>query len=230
MATPRYQPSFREASTLAPSARPVPLARQPGALLALDPQLCYPSSNTTGGLRTYWNPMITTNEFLRSLPYFSGLSAEELACVRRCITTRDFDKGELVLLEGEPCRGLYVVRSGRVRVFKTSPDGREQVLRVAEAGETFNEVPNFDGGNNPASVEVLEPSTIYLIRRAHLLQLVQQYPSIAMALLRMFAGRLRHLTTLVEDLSLKNLEAQGAVRIDRHRIVITDKELLRRLA
>lgn len=226
--------------------------------------------------------MITTNEFLRSLPYFSGLSAEELACVRRCITTRDFDKGELVLLEGEPCRGLYVVRSGRVRVFKTSPDGREQVLRVAEAGETFNEVPNFDGGNNPASVEVLEPSTIYLIRRAHLLQLVQQYPSIAMALLRMFAGRLRHLTTLVEDLSfkhvtsrlakilleyaaepgsgdaggaelkrrltqqemaamigtaremvgrsLKNLEAQGAVRIDRHRIVITDKELLRRLA
>ncbi len=226
--------------------------------------------------------MSTTNDFLRSLPYFAELSPADLRSVRECIAARDFDKGEIVMLEGEPCRGLYLVRSGSVRVFKTSPDGREQVLRVVEAGDSFNEVPNFDGGPNPASAETLEPSTIYLIRRAHLLRLTAQYPSIAMALLRVFAGRLRHLTTMVEDLSfkhvtsrlakilleyaaqpddgagdgsglkrrltqqemaaligtaremvgrsLKSLEAQGAVRVDRHRIVITNKELLQKLA
>ncbi len=224
--------------------------------------------------------MSTTGDFLRSLPYFAQLGPAELKCVREYIAARDFAKGELVMLEGEPCRGLYLVRSGSVRVFKTSPDGREQVLRVVEAGDSFNEVPNFDGGPNPASAETLEPSTIYLIRRAHLLQLIQQYPAIAMALLRVFAGRLRHLTTMVEDLSfkhvtsrlakilleyaagpaaegdgaglkrrltqqemaaligtaremvgrsLRNLEAQGAVRVDRHRIVITNKELLQKL-
>lgn len=220
-------------------------------------------------------------EFLRTLPYLSQLSPDELKYVRSCLVARQFDKGELIMLENEPCRGLYIVRKGRVRVYKTSPDGRVQVLRIVEAGDTFNEVPNFDGGPNPASAETIEPSTVYLLRRSQLLEIVQQYPSVGLKLLGLFAGRLRHLTMLVEDLSfkhvtsrlakilleyatepdedggdatlrhrltqqeiaamigtaremvgrsLKNLEAQGAVCIDRHRIVIKDRAILQKLA
>jgi len=223
-----------------------------------------------------------SDDFLRSIAYFTALSPGELARLGECFVVRAYDKSEIIILEGEPCRGLYLVYAGRVRIFKTSPDGREQVLRIAEAGESFNEVPNFDGGPNPASAETLVPSTIYCLPRAHVLKVVERYPAVALAMLRIFAGRLRQLTSLVEDLSfrhvtsrlakilleyaaepaapgraeaelrrrltqqematmigtaremvgrsLKSLEAQGAVRVDRHRIVITNRRLLQQLA
>ncbi|MHB9092783.1 MAG: Crp/Fnr family transcriptional regulator, partial [Chloroflexota bacterium] len=123
---------------------------------------------------------MTTNDFLRALPYFAGLAPDELKHVRSVLAVRDFAKGEVIMLEGEPCRGLYFVRSGRVRVFKASPDGREQVLRIVEAGDTFNEVPNFDGGPNPASAAAIEPASVYLLRRTDLLQVAEHYPRVAL--------------------------------------------------
>lgn len=221
-------------------------------------------------------------QFLRGFAYFVDLPADELAEIADHFLIRRYEKGELLFLEGDQCEGLYLLQRGRVRVFKTSPDGREQVLRVVEAGESFNEVPNFDGGGNPAGAEAMEESLVALLPRRQVLLLAEQHPRLAMAMLRVFARRLRHLSGLVEDLSfrhvtsrlakvllehaseggsvsaggeahlkrrltqqemasligtaremvgrsLKSLEAQGAVRIDRHRIVITNAEKLRRL-
>ncbi|MDA8217559.1 MAG: Crp/Fnr family transcriptional regulator [Dehalococcoidales bacterium] len=223
----------------------------------------------------------TVDEFLRSFPYFARLSAADLARLRGYLSVRQYGRGDLIVLEREPCKGLFLVRFGRVRVYKASPDGREKVLRVVEAGESFNEVPNFDGGGNPATAEATEPTTVYCLRRADLLRIVGERPSVGLAMLEVFAGRLRHLTAMVEDLSfrqvtsrlakilleyagqapaadggglelrrrltqqemaamvgtaremvgrsLKNLEAQGALRVDRHRIIIVDRELLESL-
>jgi len=153
--------------------------------------------------------MASSADFLRSLPYFTALSAEDLRRVENEISERSFSKGEILFLEGEPGHGLYVVKSGRVRIFKSSPQGREQVLFIAKQGDSFNDVPVFDGGPNPASASALEPSTVYVIPRESLLSIVADCPA-AQAIIKLFAARLRHLTTVVEDLSFRSVVSRMA--------------------
>ena len=148
--------------------------------------------------------MPSASEFLRKLPYFEALSIGEIEQVSREVLELSFARGEVLFLEGEPCRGLYVVKSGQVRIFKSSPEGREQVLLVAKPGDSFNDVPVFDGGPNPASASALEESTVYLIPKETVLALLQDCPS-ARAILKLFAARLRHLTMIVEDLSFRSV-------------------------
>ncbi len=102
------------------------------------------------------------------------------------------------------------LRSGLVKVFKISPDGKEQVLRLVAAGYTFNDVPALDGGPNPANVAAMEPSTIYIIRRAELHKLILTRPEVAEAVVLTLAKTLRHLVGLVEVLSLRHVTARVA--------------------
>jgi len=144
------------------------------------------------------------DDFLRSVPYFSTLGPEEIKRIAKETFERSFAKGEVLFLEGEHCSGLYLVKTGRIRIFKSSPDGREQVLFTAGAGTTFNDVPVFDGGPNPASASALEPSIVYIIPKETLLSLVANCP-VAQSIIELFATRLRHLTTVVEDLSFRSV-------------------------
>lgn len=148
--------------------------------------------------------MPSASEFLRKLPYFEALGMSEIEQVSREVLELSFARGEVLFLEGEPCRGLYVVESGQVRIFKSSPEGREQVLLVAKPGDSFNDVPVFDGGPNPASASALEEATVYLIPKETVLALLRDCPS-ARAILKLFAARLRHLTMIVEDLSFRSV-------------------------
>ena len=148
-------------------------------------------------------------DFLRSVVYFSALTADEIDKLARETLERSFDRGEVLFLEGEPCQGLYIVKTGRVRIFKSSPEGREQVLLTAGAGTPFNEVPVFDGGANPASVSALEPTTVYIIPGKTMLSLLAGCPA-AGAIIKLFAGRLRHLTGVVEDLSFRSVVSRLA--------------------
>jgi CRP-like cAMP-binding protein len=147
---------------------------------------------------------------LRQVPYFADLDEAGLARIEERLVERRYERGEVVFMEGGPCQGLYMVRSGRLRIFKVSAEGREQVLMVAGPGETFNEVPNFDGGTNPASAEALEPSVLYLLPKKDLLSIVEREPVVARAIMRVFASHLRHLTALVEDLSFRNVTSRVA--------------------
>jgi CRP-like cAMP-binding protein len=215
-------------------------------------------------------------DILRQTPYFADADELQLDAIARVVVERSFRRGDPVFLEGDSCEGLYVVKSGRVRVYKISPEGREQVLFIAGPGDTFNEVPVFDGGPNPASVEALEPTVLLLLPKSTLLAMVEAQPKLARAFMRTFATRLRQLVGLVEELSfktvtgrvarilleqlpsssgessdqpphrltqreiaamagtarevagraLKALEQQGAIRIERGRIVIIDRQRL----
>ena len=147
---------------------------------------------------------------LRQVPYFADLDAAGLARIEERLVERRYERGRVVFMEGGACQGLYVVRAGRVRIYKVSPEGREQVLMVAGPGETFNEVPNFDGGSNPASAEALESSVLYLLPKADLLSIVETEPVVARAIMQVFASHLRHLTVLVEDLSFRNVTSRVA--------------------
>ncbi len=153
--------------------------------------------------------MATSADFLRSLPYFTSLGTEDLKRIENEISEHSFAKGEVLFLEGEPCQGLYVVKSGQIRVFKSSPEGREQVLFIARQGDSFNDVPVFDDGPNPASASALETSTVHIIPRETMLSLVAGCPA-AQAIIKLFAARLRHLTTVVEDLSLRSVVSRLA--------------------
>lgn len=149
-------------------------------------------------------------EGLRQIPLFATLSSEDLAHVAAMTVERHYERGDLILLEGDLGGALHYVRSGLVKVFKTSVGGKEQVLRLIAAGQTFNDVPALDGGPNPASAAAMEPSTVYVIRRVELRHLIVTTPQVAEAVVQTLAHALRHLVALVEDLSLRHVTARVA--------------------
>lgn len=148
--------------------------------------------------------------FLQRHPYFSGLGLEGLESAASFLQEKSYDKGELIIIEGEPCQAMYFIKSGRVRILKTSAEGKEQVLRMMAEGESFNEVPVFDGGKNPATVETMMPCTLYILSKKDLLALIRNYPDIALAVLKNMALNLRHLVSLVEDLSFRHVSSRVA--------------------
>lgn len=143
-------------------------------------------------------------DLLENLPYFKGLSAEEVERIADKVTQLKFSDGEIIFLEGEPCEGLFVVKSGEVRIFKSSPEGREQVMLRARQGDSFNDVPIFDGGPNPASASAVADTIVYLIPKEVVLSTIGDNPA-AKAILKLFASRLRHLSLMVEDLSFRTV-------------------------
>jgi CRP-like cAMP-binding protein len=149
-------------------------------------------------------------EALRHIPLFAQLGQEDLAQVATMTRERHYERGDLILLEGDMGGALHYVHSGLVKVFKTSPGGKEQVLRLIAGGQTFNDVPALDGGPNPASAVAMEPSTVYVIQRAELRKLILTRPEVAEAVVKTLANALRHLVSLVEDLSLRHVTARVA--------------------
>jgi CRP/FNR family transcriptional regulator len=125
-------------------------------------------------------------------------------------------RGEILIFAGEEGGGLYFVREGRVKVFRTSDDGKEQTLRLISAGQTFNDVPALDGGPNPASAMALEPSVVLITSGAHLRRLIVERPGIAVAMVHTLATALRALVSLVDDLSFRHVRARVAKIVLEH--------------
>ena len=85
--------------------------------------------------------MVAQVEFIKSLAYFSGLGQAEIDSIRKTVFEKKAERGEILLFEGEPAKMLYFVVAGVVKVFKTSADGKEQILQIIRPGESFNDVP-----------------------------------------------------------------------------------------
>lgn len=144
------------------------------------------------------------------MAYFAGLTEEDLAEVARHVHARHYEAGQVIILEGDDCPGLYIVTAGRVRVYKASPAGKQQVLRIMAPFDSFNDVPVFDGGPNPASAEALDDAQVAFLSKEDAERLLATRASFGPAMLRVFAMRLRHLTSLVEDLSFHSVRARLA--------------------
>lgn len=149
-------------------------------------------------------------ETLRKSPFFSELGEDELADVASRFQERTYRRGEVILLEGEAPRAVYFIVHGQVRIYRLSLEGREQVLKRLGPGEAFNFVPVLDGGPNPSSAMAWTDVTVYAIERGHFVQLLREHPALAVAVLTDFAAKLRHMTALVEDLSLRTVGARLA--------------------
>ena len=155
--------------------------------------------------------MIPDTEALRRIALFADLPSDTLARVARAAVRREYAPDEFIIFEGDPCRAAYFVAQGHVRVLRTSPEGREQVLSQLGPGKSFNTVPPFHrDGVNHATAQAVEPAVLYAIPRDELVTLVTTSPPVALALLEDFADRLDHLTDLVEDLSLRTVRGRLA--------------------
>jgi CRP/FNR family transcriptional regulator len=151
-----------------------------------------------------------TGQDVRAIAHFRSLTEREAALVAPLLRLQEVAPRARLMTEGEPCSGFYFVRRGMLRLFRTAPDGREQTLRLVGSGETFGEVPVFDGGPNAASVEAMEESEVILVPRQVALVIVERYPAVALAVLRHLAVRLRAFNELVEQLSLQTVQQRLA--------------------
>ena len=154
--------------------------------------------------------MTVKMEILRQVQMFAPLGPDDLAHVAAVTVERRFERGDIIILEGDRGGALYFVREGTVKVFKTSPEGKEQVLRLIVPGHTFNDVPALDGGPNPASAAALEPTVVYATGGAELRRLIAERPGVAQATVQALASALRHLVSVVEDLSFRHVTARVA--------------------
>jgi CRP/FNR family transcriptional regulator, cyclic AMP receptor protein len=131
----------------------------------------------------------------------SSLSTEELRLLAARTVRKLFSAGELLFSEGEPCNGLHIVSRGKVRIFKMSVSGREQVLAVEGPGGTVAELPVFDGGPYPASVIAVDDTEIAFISRRDFQAFCLEHAEVALKVLTVVGARLRRLVGIIEELS-----------------------------
>jgi CRP/FNR family transcriptional regulator len=118
---------------------------------------------------------------------------------------KHFHAGELLFSESEPCHGLHIIARGKVRIFKTSASGREQVLAINNPGESVAELPVFDGGAYPASAMAIEETEIAFISRRDFQAHCMEHPEVALKVLATVGARLRRLVGIIEELSFTTI-------------------------
>jgi CRP-like cAMP-binding protein len=219
--------------------------------------------------------MVIPGEFLGTIPYFAGLGEPVIGLIRRYVYEKKADRGELLLAEGDAADALYFVAEGVIKIFKTSADGKEQILRIIRPGESFNDVAVLNGGLSLVSAAAMGPVTLYAIKKTDLEKVMREHPRIAFNIIKVLSQRVAQMISLVEDLSfrnvtgrvakvlleyaadktvdhprltqqemaamigtaremvgrsLKSLESGGAIRMERNKIIITDRKVLRETA
>lgn len=145
-----------------------------------------------------------------STPLFDGLGKEHLQAVAHIAEMREYKKGEMIFSEGDPGIGFYIVSSGKVKIFKTSFGGKEQILHIYGPGKPFGEVPVFTGKNFPASAVAVTNTTLVFFPRKEFIGLISKNPSLSLNMLAVLSMRLRQFTVMVENLSLKDVPARLA--------------------
>ncbi len=211
--------------------------------------------------------MVVQLDILKSFSYCSGLSQANVDSVKRFFFDKSVGKGEIILLDGEAPEALFFVVSGIVKIFKTSAEGKEQIINILRPMQSFNDAPVIDGGTHQVSAQAMTPVILYGIKNDHFKSILRDYPQVAINASRVLCGQVRHLLSLIEDLSfktvisrvakilleptigdtpvrltqqdmaaiagtaremigrsLKALESEGFIRLERQRIIIADKK------
>lgn len=148
---------------------------------------------------------VVADGFIGEIPLFKGLPAEQLKQLTSISVNFVFRKGDTIFSEGDDASGFYVLKTGRIKIFKLSFEGKEQILHIIFPGEPFGEVPVFSGETFPAHAEALEESGVIFFSKKAFIELIKKDPSIAMNMLAILSRRLKQFISLVENLSLKEV-------------------------
>lgn len=145
---------------------------------------------------------------LRCCQLFGGLSAEDLQVIAGFTQPVPLAKGEYLFHEAEPSRGCYLVQSGAVNVHRVNAAGKEQVIHVFRSGESFAEASLASATGYPANARAVEPSTVLLIPKAPILELIGRRPDLALRMLGSMSQHLRVVVGMLDDLTLKDVETR----------------------
>jgi len=210
---------------------------------------------------------------LKSLPYFSGLSDSVLDSISSHVFEKKAVRGDTLVFEGDPVDTLYFVATGVVKVFKTSADGKEQILLIIRPGDSFNDVPVLTGGISLASAAAMSAVVLHGIKKKDLEAILKEHPQAALNVINVLSRRVQELVELIEDLSFRHvnsrvakilleyagngerprltqqemaamigtaremvgrsfrsLEEEGAIRVERNRIIIANYATLKKIA
>ncbi len=149
-------------------------------------------------------------EILKLTQMFSQLDDTSLHEVESAVSIRHVNRGEIIFNEGEVASAFFIVGQGKVKVFKLSPDGKEQILMIATPGDSFAEAALFAGGVYPASAQSLEQTELLIVNRERFVSLLGRNPNLAMNLIARLSQLLRQMTILVEGLSLTDVTTRLA--------------------
>ncbi len=155
--------------------------------------------------------VVETSSLLRQIPLFAAFGDDALTRLAARSVARTYAAGHVLFTTGEICRGLYIVESGRVRIFRTSPAGREQVLHTEGPGKAVAELPLIDGGPYPASAMTDVESRLVFVPRAEFEALYRDNPDVAVAIVHELGRRLRHLVHVTETLAFRDVAARLAL-------------------
>ncbi|MCA1743908.1 MAG: Crp/Fnr family transcriptional regulator [Desulfovibrionales bacterium] len=153
------------------------------------------------------------SEYIKNFSIFSSLPCEYLAEMESISQIRKFSAGKTIFMENDPGLGFYGIIDGRVKIYKSSPFGKEHILHIFGPGEIFAEVAVFAGQNFPANALVLEDSTLVFFPRNRFRALLSANPDLSLNLLGLVSMRLRQMVAKVEELSLKEVPARLAAHL-----------------
>ena len=149
-------------------------------------------------------------DIIPTIPLFNGLPDDQIAAIKQIAIEKQLNKGEIIFSEGEEGKGLFVVAEGRVKVFKVSSEGKEQILHIFGRGQPFGEVPVFAGQRFPANAQAIEKTRVLFFPRVAIVNLIAANPSLALNMLAVMSKKLRQFAVQIENLSLKEMPARLA--------------------
>jgi CRP/FNR family transcriptional regulator len=138
---------------------------------------------------------------LRGNEYFDDLPEAMLSEISSHMSLREYQRGDVLFWEGDPCDGLNIIKKGSAKIFRLSPQGRQYIVRILQEGDTFAEVPAFDGSTNPVNVEALEDCSVWVIDAEMLRGLVSSHPQFAQKVLANFGRMLRGMVHKVSEMA-----------------------------
>ena len=143
---------------------------------------------------------------LKKVPLFQGLSESELATIKANLKEKSFGKGEILFYEGKCCERVFIVQSGRVKVYRTASSGREQILETLGPGDTCACNPGSMVWACGSTAEAVTPATVWFLSRNDYVNMVNTNSKVSHTLNQLFAEKLRSFGSLIEEVSLKDVK------------------------
>ncbi len=150
------------------------------------------------------------SDIISATPLFKGLPEGHLQEIEQIAVNKYFNKDESIFFDGEKASGFFVVVEGRIKIYKVSSEGKEQILHIFGSGEPFGEVPVFSGQQFPANAQAIEKSHLLFFPRTLFVDLISRNPALALNMLAVLSIRLRRFTVQIENLSLKEVPGRLA--------------------
>jgi len=148
--------------------------------------------------------------FIKKCSLFSDLSDRELTKIENIALIKRVDKGKVVIREGARANGFFIVSSGRVKIYKISPEGRERTMFIAEKTDMFAEVAMFSGDSYPAYADALSRCELLFIPKSEFIELLKESPELSIKMLGSLSKIIRRFNSMIEDLSLKEVPSRFA--------------------